>query len=467
MDRKKVDYKLALLCLGYLNLPFLRLSEIEAAEQEHLYIMLDGYYAFLDYASVYWISHLEAGIPPSGDTDEVDSLARAVGNFLGYHFRATESKLPVSKTLGRKLDVFKHEPYLERLLQAAVFAKKQLGPFGKGYSDDDPLTLYPLVSRIRKMFEDSNLASQDAHRMKLTELYGPNWFRCTRMNCKYFYEGFNTANLKDQHIARHERAFFCLFGDCPHADLGFVTAKELEKHLHDDHDIMNTDDTEFPSATNHHKTQSKGTGTIPCPHCDQMFTRQYNMRSHVRERHEQGAKLTCPDCSQNFTRPYDLERHSRTHSGAKVHACGGTLKNGDPWGCGLKFSRPDHVKQHHQSETGRRCLQAKIDEETQEQEAMKQELVRLEKAAKTVLNDHQRSKDDPDDQWSDSEDMVKYRELARKHAEIMKKIQEDSNCRQGPEGLVEESVPGLSIPPAPKRSSKMYWPGKSSGDESS
>lgn len=76
----------------------------------------------------------------------------------------------------------------------------------------------------------------------------------------------------------------------------------------------------------------------------------------------------------------------KIHSGEKVHECVGSLKNGETWGCRRKFARADKLKQHHQSDTGRRCMQPLYDEQAheQEEERMERERIIAEEVAKEL-----------------------------------------------------------------------------------
>lgn len=414
-----MENDLVSLCLAYLSFHLLKASAFDDNEDDKVVevALLDGYHAFLDYAVVHWVSHLEDSDLKPEDQHRTDMLNDLLETFLDRHWLSSTTKVTVSSKVHGRLAPFKSQNFYDRLTQAFVFAKKQKGPSGKSQSDDDILDLHRVVAGVRVILERLALSSdQNGHTDQLTELYGPRWFKCPRMNCLFFDKGFTKPGERDEHIARHERAFICSFEGCPYADVGFPSSKDLERHLSGVHRLDINGEPEFPDAP---KPQKKQEGHIPCPQCGEKFTRKYNMVSHA-QKHSGTKNIKCRECDKAFYKSSDLQRHMKTHSGIKEYECRGPLKNGEFWGCGKKFARADKLTQHHQSETGRRCKQLLFDERTREEEEKKsqeRERTLSEAAAKEL--ERIKAEEEAALERARQEETEEARELARKYAEFM------------------------------------------------
>lgn len=83
-------------------------------------------------------------------------------------------------------------------------------------------------------------------------------------------------------------------------------------------------------------TQKVSSKKYSCPHCQQTFTRQSNLKSHL-VIHSQEKKFTCETCSSKFRRIHDLKRHLMLHTGERPFLCGK---------CGRRFARGDALIRH-------------------------------------------------------------------------------------------------------------------------
>jgi hypothetical protein len=153
----------------------------------------------------------------------------------------------VSKTTKDKLQPLQEYGIYSRLVQAVFSTRKQFGRHGQGPSDDEVLGLSTLTAEVRTVLERLTPTSTDPGRqLTLESFYGPNRFKCPRINCQYFYKGFPKEEPRKQHVSRHERAFLCYFEGCPSSIFGYSFPKELEDHLFNDHGIDTSDDLDFP-----------------------------------------------------------------------------------------------------------------------------------------------------------------------------------------------------------------------------
>ncbi|RHZ63847.1 hypothetical protein Glove_327g61 [Diversispora epigaea] len=102
------------------------------------------------------------------------------------------------------------------------------------------------------------------------------------------------------------------------------------------------------------RKSSKSLAPFACPHehCPKTFTRQYNLKSHLRT-HTDERPFVCnyPGCPRAFARQHDLKRHQKLHLGLKPHVCGN---------CGRAFARLDALNRHLRSDNATQCAQATL-----------------------------------------------------------------------------------------------------------
>ncbi|KAK6465717.1 hypothetical protein DFJ63DRAFT_310802 [Scheffersomyces coipomensis] len=125
---------------------------------------------------------------------------------------------------------------------------------------------------------------------------------------------------------------------------------------------------ELASPNQSSKRTQKHPSVYACHLCEKRFTRPYNLKSHLRT-HTDDRPFVCTICGKAFARQHDKKRHEDLHSGEKKFQCWGTLKNGQPFGCGRKFARADALRRHFQTEAGKICIKLLIEEEAREKEA--------------------------------------------------------------------------------------------------
>jgi len=164
--------------------------------------LLSGHYSFLDYAVACWSIHLQRSaslLREDGKNKEL--LGESLGVFLDLQWADDATANPLSIQMEERLKSFQTYSFYVQLAQALVAARKQLGPYGKGPSEGEPLNLNRVVAAVRGFQEATVQNSQ------LREFYGEKWFRCPRLNCVAFYDGYHTASQRDQHISKHERPY--------------------------------------------------------------------------------------------------------------------------------------------------------------------------------------------------------------------------------------------------------------------
>lgn len=86
----------------------------------------------------------------------------------------------------------------------------------------------------------------------------------------------------------------------------------------------------------------------PFPDCESTFTRQYNLRGHMRSHLDQRPfKCDWPGCGRSFARAHDCKRHVNLHLNVKPYTCEF---------CQKPFARLDALNRHHKVE-GELCGQ--------------------------------------------------------------------------------------------------------------
>jgi hypothetical protein len=322
---------------------------------------VQGYFSFYEYAVSSWASHLEAGIAAANTKGLLDQLAESLEVFLDLHSSNHSNALVASKTLQDRLYPLKEFAFYTQVTQAIVSIRKELRRNGQGPSKDEPLDISMITTKVRRVLENLVSAARNPEtELTLKIFYGPNLFKCPRINCQYFYKGFSNQGHRDQHVARHERAFTCFFEGCPTTTFGCTTAKDLADHMSNYHGIE--DDLDFPEIPTVSKRIQNHPSTFQCDRCTKRFTRAFNLRNHMRT-HNGQKPCVCGQCGVAFVRESDKVRHERGHLGEKNFVCKGPLAAGGEWGCGLSFARLDKLMAHHRSAVGARCKQPLLEEQ--------------------------------------------------------------------------------------------------------
>ncbi|GHJ89182.1 hypothetical protein NliqN6_5584 [Naganishia liquefaciens] len=92
---------------------------------------------------------------------------------------------------------------------------------------------------------------------------------------------------------------------------------------------------------------SDGLFECPVPGCGSTFTRQFNLKGHIRSHNEERPyKCTFEGCDKSFARQHDCKRHMQLHIGIKPFVC----EN-----CNRTFARLDALSRHHKTESGAEC----------------------------------------------------------------------------------------------------------------
>lgn len=315
MQETNEEYKLAILCLQYL---ILECFDPDLSKDKIRDFLLKGYYAFQDYAVLYWVDHIDSLIPFLHLNELGDSrdLGMAIKDFYEACGAAEAGSADISKELRERCKMIQDAEYYDNLLLL-------LGHTRKTRSSDDQMTalgdLGKVVSNNRAILEELHCTNTIVAetREKLKQYYGPKWNKCPRHACLYFHEGFSDATRRDNHVSRHEKPFCCTETSCPRIHLGFSTEKELKKHMTINHPDPAAFAWRFPKI-------KQPAQKYTCTECDppKEYTRAHNLRIHKRL-HKNERPFSCRFCTKAFVRKHDCERHEeRLHSEKKIQANG-------------------------------------------------------------------------------------------------------------------------------------------------
>ena len=209
--------------MQYLNF---RCFDADLTDREVQEFFQKAYYSFEDYAIVHWIDHLASCgpdlLPHNPRTHQC--LAKQVEAFLTKHGldSPTDSSTPDSG----QLQTLKHWDASQRLDCIAHLARQKLS--AKSYLD-----LEPQLHRRRIIYEKlvTNLDPDGDIARLVVSFNGPNNFKCPKLFCDWFYDGFLDEKRRNEHLNLHDRPFRCTFEGCLYSELGYGAEKDLKKHL--------------------------------------------------------------------------------------------------------------------------------------------------------------------------------------------------------------------------------------------
>ncbi|KAJ2905926.1 hypothetical protein MKZ38_003714 [Zalerion maritima] len=151
---------------------------------------------------------------------------------------------------------------------------------------------------------------EEAEESQLEEYYGNKFFKCDRVTCDHFWEGFEKETELKSHTNRHDRPFHCVVENCSLSRFGFPSSKDCDRHIRTYHpDHPDAGPSPFPQLNR----RKVGEAKFGCKHCDKSFTRHINLKSHVLS-HFGEKPFSCGTCGKCFTRINDCRRHEKIHT---------------------------------------------------------------------------------------------------------------------------------------------------------
>ncbi|KAF1974533.1 C2H2 domain-containing protein, partial [Bimuria novae-zelandiae CBS 107.79] len=315
IHQPSVECELTTLCLQYLTFPCFQTKE-PVEKQELRQMMLEGQFAFQDYAVAKWFQHVNAFVNTGKDlledysrTEElVRDVSMAIDAFMDqYHDEDFHESKKIVAECRENCSAFESQEFYDDIvaLTSHIYTFQK-----KGFEARHKVSIKSLeeaLNRNRKFMEEtvSKLKGQELEIFK--EFYDHERpYKCTKITCMYFSEGFKDAKSKKRHVNVHERPFQCEVTDCL-GNEGFSNHKDLEKHTRSFHPEISDLAERFNTT---HVTKTKATHT--CHLCGKSFTRKLILDDHVKS-HKGIRSEECEECGKAFTRKNDLRRHQKIH----------------------------------------------------------------------------------------------------------------------------------------------------------
>lgn len=161
-------------------------------------------------------------------------------------------------------------------------------------------------TRNRELLEELT-SSRNCPSDVLDCFYGDKRYKCPKLTCFYFHEGFKDAKSRDLHKNRHDRPYQCTFPNCTLVEFGFRSSNELGKHMKAYHPDENDEAVTFTAANT-----VRASTPFACPVCEKRFTRGFALRNHIRSHNAERPFACSLGCGKAFTRANDCKRHEKT-----------------------------------------------------------------------------------------------------------------------------------------------------------
>ena len=318
ISQVQVEGHLTAMCLEYLIFPAFQ----DGQTQESFSVLAErGQLAFHDYSVANWTYHIlalaAAGQKAANEAKAWSASAGVAGDLetaLECFMQQYEGDLS-----GQPIDSSADDACSAFAALSCYDDLKLLWSLSKRHSCADLETrnklclsaLSDAVKRSRDFLETTSNSEEYGRRLEetLNIFYGKNRFKCPKVTCFWFHEGFSDRKTRQTHVSRHERPFRCEAADCSAQDYGLKTAKDLEKHTMTYHPALDQQSVVLFTSTRATPMKTP----FACHLCDKRFTRKFHLTSHIHN-HNKEKPFHCSECGKAFTRVNDRKRHEKIHS---------------------------------------------------------------------------------------------------------------------------------------------------------
>lgn len=198
---------------------------------------LEGYLGFQDYAVAKWYHHINAFID-SGQTlmqsgvgilSLLDEISLALDDFISTYDDENWDEY-IIQDCREKCEVFKEQNFYHHLLVVAghIYSFQK-----KGFEARHAVSIKSLAAaleRNRKLLEELPASLTSSELVTYRQFYDDERrFKCTKITCPYFSQGFKDAKTKKKHVNLHDRPFQCEACDGLAGEYGFSSNNDLEK----------------------------------------------------------------------------------------------------------------------------------------------------------------------------------------------------------------------------------------------
>ncbi|KAL2820837.1 hypothetical protein BDW59DRAFT_150618 [Aspergillus cavernicola] len=307
---------LTLRCLRYLTLDIFK---GDPSDDDLRKYALKGHLAFQDYAAAAWYMHIKALVESkqrfldggvmldvsTSPSTQMDKVSQELEDFV----LAYEEEFPEDTVLEQSrndCEFFQQYPFYDDLVriwdhicstQRGNMETKNAVSIG---------SLKTAFERNRGLLES---LSEDPS-VDFSSLYGKYPFRCPKITCFFFHEGFKSAAIRKDHVAYHDRPIRCPVEGCSRYTFGFRSNNELTYHVKQFHPEEHDFGDSFADLSR--RQVDKTRWQCSEPGCGKFFSRNNILKDH--ERSHRGERLfCCSECGKGFVRKSDMRRHERIH----------------------------------------------------------------------------------------------------------------------------------------------------------
>ncbi|KAF2114940.1 C2H2 domain-containing protein [Lophiotrema nucula] len=308
-----VECELASLCLQYLTFSCFEKDE-EIDKKELRRMAVHGHFAFQDYAIAKWSHHVSAFVNSgrhlinSPETSQqLEEISIALEDFL-RRYEEEDWYQGIVPECRKQCQVFEQYGFYEDLvaLTSHIYTFQK-----KGFEARHLVSIKGLstaLDRNRKILEELPKKASKDDMATFEQFYDTERrFKCSKITCMYFSEGFKDHKSRKKHVNVHDRPYQCEAIDCLGSECGFANSKDLEKHIRSFHPEM-SDLAKTFNSTNAQKAKAN----FLCSICGKSFTRRFHKDDHEKS-HRGERPHACPECGRAFTRLNDMKRHQKLH----------------------------------------------------------------------------------------------------------------------------------------------------------
>lgn len=321
LDRRVLECDIAFLCLSYLCHTCFHSSHLD---KDRLFFAKSGYYSFQDYAMSKWATHTKTLIEtcvslfddPLNGPHYRDMAAKTLGRFRHLYqaglvaVDAAQAELAQDNTVMSNCQEFQRHDFYEHLDQIWKHVARHQKQGMKERNQVSIKELGKALEKSRTAIEATapKLEESGESAKKFVDFYGSNYYKCTRVTCDYFYEGFGSKKALDHHSNRHERPYTCSYQGCFVAQFGFSSNKDRDKHIR----LYHPDESDQQETFSQIGQEAVRDAKYQCDLCSKNYTRQAHLTAHTNSAHLGRRPYACTTCGRAFTRRNDRARHERS-----------------------------------------------------------------------------------------------------------------------------------------------------------